>query len=92
MHYFAAIRKLRNNFGYPTCEFYLNPIQPTETFKTIESNCEEDRFEILKKIRINNVNRVVIGHINIISIRKKFDILSSMVKNNIDILMVSEKN
>ena len=44
----------------------------------------------MKKIRINNINRVVIGHININSIRNKFDMLSSMVKDSIDILMVSE--
>ena len=48
----------------------------------MESNYEEGTFEILIKIRINNVNRVN-------SIRNKFDMLSSMVKDNIDILMVS---
>ena len=36
------------------------------------------------------MNRVVTGHVNIDSIRNKFDMLSSMVKDNIDILMVSE--
>ena len=61
-----------------------------ETFETIESNCEEGPFEILKKIRINNLNKVAVGHININSIRNKFDMLSSMAKDNIDILMVSE--
>ena len=44
----------------------------------------------MKKIRINNGNRVLIGHINFNYSRKKFDMLSSMVKDNIDILMVSE--
>ena len=33
-----------------------------ETFKTIESNGVESPFEILKNIRINNINRVVIRH------------------------------
>ena len=33
-----------------------------ETFKTIESNGVECPFEILKNIRINNINRVVIIH------------------------------
>ena len=74
----------------PKCDFDLKPIKPTETFKTIERNCEESPFEILKKIQINNVNRVVIGHITITSIRNKFDMLSSMVKSNIDNLIVSE--
>ena len=68
----------------------MKSIKPTETFKTIESNCEEGPFEILKKIRINNVNRVVIGHIDIKSIRNKFDKLSSIAKDNFDILMVSK--
>ena len=45
---------------------------------------------MLKKIRINNVYRVVIGHININSIRNKFDMLSSMVKDSTDTLMVLE--
>ena len=44
----------------------------------------------MKNIQLINVNMVVIGHININSIRSKFNILSSMVKDNIDILMVSE--
>ena len=47
-----------NNVGYPKCEFDL---KSTETFKTIESNCEEGPLEILKKIIINNVNSVLIG-------------------------------
>ena len=44
----------------------------------------------MKKIRINNVNTVVTGHVNIDSIKNKFDMLSSMVKDNIDILTVAE--
>ena len=61
-----------------------------DTFKTIESNCEDGPFEVLKKIQINNVNSVVIGHVNINSIRNKLDMLSSMIKYNIEILMVLE--
>lgn len=38
------------------------------------------------------INRVLIGHLNINTIRSKFDVLSSMAKDNIDIsLIVSEK-
>ena len=44
----------------------------------------------MKKIGINDANRVAIRHIKINSIKNKFDELSSMVKNNIDILMVLE--
>ena len=81
--------KLWNNVAYPKCDFDLKPIKLTETFKTIGRNCEGCPLEILKKIRINNVNRVVTGHVNIDSIRNKFDMLSCMVKDNIDILTVA---
>ena len=40
MNYIATIRKLWNIVNYPKCDFDLKPIKPTETFKTIESNCE----------------------------------------------------
>ena len=62
----------------------MKSIKPTETFKTIESNCEEGPFEILKKIRINNVNRVVIGHININSVRNEFDMLYMVSETKLD--------
>ena len=90
MNYIAAIRKLWNNVGYPKCDFDLKPTEFTEAFKKIEGNCEDGPLEILKKIRINNVTRVLIGHININSIRNKFNMLHSMVKDNIGILMVLE--
>ena len=51
-----------------------------EALKTIEGNWEEGILEILKKIQINNIRRFLIGHANINSIPKKFEILSSMVK------------
>ena len=91
MNYIGAIRKLWDNVGYPKCDFDLKSIKPTETFKTIKSNCEEGPSEILKKIQINNVNRVVTGHININSFRNKYSMLSSIVKHDTDILMVLEK-
>ena len=75
MNYIATIRKLCNNVGYQKCDLDLKPTKPTETFKTIESSCEECPFEILKKIQINNVNRVVTGHVNINSVRNKFVML-----------------
>ena len=37
-----------------------------------------------------NINRVIIAHININSIRYKFDLLVDGIKGNIDILMISE--
>ena len=44
----------------------------------------------LKNIRISNLNKVIIGHLNINSLRNKFDLLSEQIKGLIDVLMVSE--
>ena len=44
-----------------------------------------------EKNRINNITRVFIVHIDINSISSNFDMITSMViKDNIDILMISE--
>ena len=53
---------------YPS-DFDLKSRESRETFKTIESNCEEGLLEILKKIRKDHVNKILIGNININSIR-----------------------
>ena len=44
----------------------------------------------LKNIRNTNINNLIFGHLNINSLRNKFDILSEQVKGSIDIFMVSE--
>ena len=44
----------------------------------------------LKHLRNENPCRVIIGHININSIKNKFESLVKHVGNNLDILMVSE--
>ena len=44
----------------------------------------------LKSIRIRNLNKIVIGHLNINSLRNKFDFLVTQVKGYVDILMISE--
>ena len=44
----------------------------------------------LKSFRIRNLNKIVVGHLNINSISNKFDFLAHQVKGKIDILMTSE--
>ena len=44
----------------------------------------------LKFIRKGNFNRLVLAHININSIRNRFDNLVQQIANNVDILMISE--
>ena len=44
----------------------------------------------LKSLRIRNLKKIVVGHLNINSIKNKFDFLAHQVKGNIDIVMISE--
>ena len=46
----------------------------------------------LNSLRIKNLNTIIVGHLNINSIRNKFDFLAHQVKGHIDILMISETN
>ena len=47
-------------------------------------------FNTLKHLRSNNLNKVIITHLNINSTREKFEQLSSIIRDNVDILVVGE--
>ena len=51
---------------------------------------QSDVKKALKDIRIGNMSKLIFGHLNINSLRNKFDLFSEQVKGSIDILMVSE--
>ena len=48
-----------------------------------------DSKSILKLIHSENSNKLVFVHLNIHSIRNKFELLSDQFKGNIDVLMIS---
>ena len=45
---------------------------------------------ILKDLKIKNINRPIFAHININSVRYKFNSLKSIIKDNVDVLLISE--
>ena len=49
-----------------------------------------DVYSNLENIRKNDSKQIIIAHLNINSIRNKFDILADIVTDNINILMISE--
>ena len=49
-----------------------------------------DCISVLKTLRSVNSNKLIFAHINTNFIRNVFELLSTQVKGNIDILMVSE--
>ena len=46
--------------------------------------------DLLKKLKYDNPNKIIIGHLNINSIRSKFEFLKELIDNNIDIFLISE--
>ena len=61
----------------------IPPPEPTID-RNINGICE------LKQLRNQNPHRIIIGHLNINSVRNKLESLVSFVGNNLDIFMVSE--
>ena len=58
---------------------------PTETSKdhlaAKDTDTNDDLYSITNNLKIKNPNRVIISHININSLRNKFDILSDIREN-----------
>ena len=54
------------------------------------NNTDKDANDILRKLRIKNVNRIVIGSLNINSLPNKFDQLKEVIGKNLDILTIQE--
>ena len=46
--------------------------------------------DILKKMKLTNANKIIIGHLNINSMRNKIEDLKYLIAENIDILLISE--
>ena len=55
-----------------------------------DSNTGIGPLNTLKKIRVSNLNRVIIGHLNINSLRNKYEALKSVINGNIDTLVITE--
>ena len=57
-------------------------------------NCSKtdpyDTVEHLNELRLKNINKLVICHLNINSLSNKFDQLQLIIKNKVDILAITE--
>ena len=49
-----------------------------------------DVYSVLSNLRIKNINRILIAHLNINSLRYKFDMLSDIITGKIDMILISE--
>ena len=44
----------------------------------------------IRDVRKRNLKRIILGHLNINSIRNKFDLIFDKIKGNVDIMVISE--
>ena len=63
-----------------------------ETYRDFDTRDENDRniFQLLQMLRLKNPKKVTIGHLNINSIRNKFDGIMDLVAVNLDVFLISE--
>ena len=54
------------------------------------SDDKTDPLTFLRHVKLKNVNRLVVGHLNINSVRNKFPPLVNLIKGNIDIFVLTE--
>ena len=57
---------------------------------TLDISSEVGYQSDLRQLRLSNINKVIIGHLNINSLRNKFEMLMDIINGSIDILIVSE--
>ena len=64
----------------------------TYEFSTLDETVKEEEGvkSSLCNLKLRNLNRLIFGQININSIRNTFELLFSLVSNNIDVLLISE--
>ena len=55
-----------------------------------DKSCKNDATVILNNLKVKHLNKPIIGHININFLENKFEPLLSLVKDKIDIFMISE--
>ena len=67
------------------------PVSKLTVFnKSATENDINDEKKGLKKIKIHSPDKLILGHLNINSVRNKFEALTYIIDNNIDLLLISE--
>ena len=59
------------------------------SYETAEQK-DVDPVKVLKDLRITNINRLVVAHLNINRFMSKFESWIEIIQDNIDILAISE--
>ena len=63
---------------------------PLNVFCGGENMEDSNPYHMLTKIRLQNVDNIIIAHLNINSLQNKFEVLKPLVLGNVDLLIISE--
>ena len=44
----------------------------------------------IRDVRKRNLKRIILGHLNVSSVRKNFDLLVEQIRGNVDIMVISQ--
>ena len=76
--------------GHGSFNNEFNISTPLEKGNISDIDDDIDPYKLLKSIKVSNVNRLVIGQLNINSLRNKMEPLKLIIGQNIDILIITE--
>ena len=80
-------RAPRTQIGFPQAQlFRLLP----RSYPLVADISATDAKSTLKLSRIRNIGKIIIGYLNINSVRNKFDALKEITLQNLDVLMLAE--
>ena len=67
-----------------------NSQNSNEIRKEVKSGKDHDAFSLLRKQRLGYPKKVIIGHLNINSLRNKFESISELIKGKFDIFVINK--
>ena len=67
-----------------------SPISSSTATPHVSDNGATDAKSKLKLLRVRNIGRIIIGYLNINSVRNRFDALKEIASQSLDVLMVAE--
>ena len=74
----------------PSAKPFVSTFLNTSSYPGNIDGERDSPYSILQNLRVKNVDKILFGHININSVRNKFDLLADLIKDQIDIILISE--
>ena len=84
------VKELSKVFNWHNLDDLSKQLDVYDSDESRDAESATDCKKFLKSLRTSNPDKLAFAHLNINSIRNKFEMLSDQIKGNIDVLLVSE--